>query len=160
MSKQLKLKQERIVEAVRHGLEGDGAVEFVQNSGFAANSKSIALHLRKMGGRGRVLALINEGKSNHEILTLCFPEDDYSDLPRTAPSQGELFGESPMARDGAVTPLQPSNLYETRKMSIKVPADVYEALRLAARAEGKSQNELIVDILESALSRLPDDLSD
>ncbi|MCC6488948.1 MAG: ribbon-helix-helix protein, CopG family [Candidatus Hydrogenedentes bacterium] len=40
-------------------------------------------------------------------------------------------------------------------MSIKVPADLYEAIRLAAKAEGKSQNELIVDVLTSALSRIP-----
>ena len=32
---------------------------------------------------------------------------------------------------------------------------VYEALKAASRAEGKSRNDLIVEILTNALSRLP-----
>jgi plasmid stability protein len=37
-----------------------------------------------------------------------------------------------------------------------MPEDLYEAIRLAAKAERKSQNDLIVDILTAALSQVPD----
>lgn len=155
MSKHTQAKQERIVEAVRHGLEGMAAVEFIQNSGFAMTTAGIARNLRAMGGRGRVQELINEGKTNLEIMQLCFPEADLSHLRPEPPSQQELFGGASVSRRSTVVPFRDDPLYETRKMSIKVPADLYEAIRLAAKAEGKSQNELIVDVLTSALSRVP-----
>ncbi|MCC6696152.1 MAG: hypothetical protein IT365_11035, partial [Candidatus Hydrogenedentes bacterium] len=78
MIKQTQAKQERIIEAVRHGLEGVGAVEFIQKNGFAMTTAGIAKNLRAMGGRGRVQELINEGKTNIEIMQLCFPEADLS----------------------------------------------------------------------------------
>ncbi|MCC6696505.1 MAG: hypothetical protein IT365_12810, partial [Candidatus Hydrogenedentes bacterium] len=115
----------------------------------------IAKNLRAMGGRGRVQELINEGKTNIEIMQLCFPEADLSHLRPDPPSQQELFGGESAIRRSSVVPFRDDPLYETRKMSIKVPADLYEAIRLAAKAEGKSQNELIVDVLTSALSRIP-----
>ena len=148
-------KQERIIEAVRHGLDGMAAVEFIQNSGFAMTTAGIAKNLRSMGGRGRVQELINDGKTNIEIMERCFPEADLSHLQPEPPSQQELFGGEPATRRSSVVPFRDDPLYETRKMSIKVPADLYEAIRLAAKAEGKSQNELIVDVLTSALSRIP-----
>jgi hypothetical protein len=156
MNKQVtQAKQERIIEAVRHGLEGMAAVEFIQNSGFAMTTAGIAKNLRSMGGRGRLQELINDGKTNIEIMELCFPEADLSHLQPEPPSQQELFGGEPATRRSTVVPFRDDPLYETRKMSIKVPADLYEAIRFAAKAEGKSQNELIVDVLTSALSRIP-----
>ncbi len=156
MSKQTtQAKQERIIEAVRHGLEGMAAVEFIQNSGFAMTTAGIARNLRAMGGRGRVQELVNDGKTNIEIMQLCFPEEDLSHLHPEPPSQQELFEGAASTRRSTVVPFRDDPLYETRKMSIKVPADLYEAIRLAAKAEGKSQNELIVDVLTSALSRIP-----
>ena len=155
MNKQTQAKQERVIEAVRHGLEGLAAVEFIQNSGFSMTSAGIARNLRSMGGRGRVQELIKEGKTNLEIMQLCFPDADLAHLRPEPPSQQELFGEGHATRRSTVVPFRDDPLYETRKMSIKVPADLYEAIRLAAKAEGKSQNELIVDVLTTALSRIP-----
>ena len=113
----------------------------------------IAKHLRSMGGRGHILELIKAGRSNFEILQGCFPEDDLSHMRPVPPEQEELFspskGEIPFPAASA------NNIYELRKMAIKVPADLYEAIRLAAKAEGKNQNDLIVDVLTSALSRVP-----
>ena len=45
--------------------------------------------------------------------------------------------------------------YGSRKMTIEIPEDSYEALRIAARIEGKSRNDLIAEILRTALSRIP-----
>jgi hypothetical protein len=151
MTKQVRAKQERIIEAVRRGLEGDAALEFIHQSGFAMTTSGIARHLRGMGGRGHVQELLQQDFSNVEILAQIFPEDAPDDLPPERPNQQELFDEEadalPFSSD---TPL-----YDTRKLSIRIPSDLYEAIRLAARGEGKSQNELIVDILTSALSRMP-----
>lgn len=151
MTKQIRAKQERVIEAVRQGLEGDAAVEFIHQSGFAMTTAGIARHLRSMGGRAHVQDLIHQGLSNIEILAKCFPEDSPEGFPPEQPSQGELFEDAhdplPFSIEGP--------LYDTRKLSIRVPSDLYEAIRLAARGEGKSQNELIVEILTSALSRMP-----
>jgi hypothetical protein len=146
-------KQERIIEAVRQDLEGDAAVEFVRNSGFAMTSAGIARHLHKMGGRGNIVELIAQGKTNAEILEVCFPDEDMSELHVVPPSQAELFRAAEAAPAPTVSPQDA--LFETRKMSIKVPADLYEAIRFAAKAEHISQNDLIVGILTSALSRMP-----
>jgi len=151
---QIRAKQERIIEAVRQGLEGLAAVEFIQQSGYAMTSAGIAKHLRSMGGRGHILDLIQAGKTNFEILQGCFPEDDLSHMKPVPPSQEELFGQEGGSSIHRLMP-HPENLYEMRKMAIKVPADLYEAIRLASKAEGKSQNDLIVDVLTSALSRVP-----
>ena len=155
MIQQIRVKQERVIEAVRHGLEGLAAVEFIQQSGYAMTPAGIAKHLRSMGGRGHIQDLIQDGKTNFEILQGCFPEDDLSHMKPMPPSQEELFAHhgsgSPMHRPAP----PPAHVYEMRKMAIKVPADLYEAIRLASKAEGKSQNDLIVDVLTSALSRVP-----
>lgn len=150
MSKQVREKQERVVEAVRHGLEGEAAVDFIRQSGFAMTSAGIARHLRSMGGRGRVQELISEGKTNLEILESCFPGEMLEELEAEPPMQGELFaqGSPPSVPSLRLLP-------DVRKIAIKVPEDLYQAIRIAAKAEGKSQNDLLVDILSSALSRLP-----
>jgi hypothetical protein len=155
--KQTHSKQERIIEAVRHGLEGMAAVEFVQKSGYQMTTAGIARNLRVVGGRGHILKLINEGKSNLEIMQLCFPDADLSHLRPEPPTQGELF-IPPAPRAGSLVRMREKPTYETRKMAIKVPADLYEAIRLASKAEGKSQNDLIVDVLTTALSRMPEPL--
>lgn len=144
-------KQERIIEAVRHGLEGDAAVDFIHQSGFAMTTSGIARHLRAMGGRGRVQELINNGRSNLEVLKICFPEEDFDHFAAEPPSQGDLFeGDEPMP---GPSPIMPQ--LSTRRINIRLPEDLYEAIRLAAKAERKSQNDLIVDILTSALSQVP-----
>lgn len=155
MTKQLHAKQERIIEAVRHGLEGLAALEFIQKSGYAMTQAGIARSLRAMGGRGRIQALINEGRTNVEIMETCFPDADLSHLRAEPPSQQELFGGAGPSLPTRSPGLRPDNIYEFRKMAIKVPADLYEAIRLASKAEGKSQNDLIVEVLTSALSRVP-----
>ncbi|HEO70900.1 MAG TPA: hypothetical protein ENN80_06510 [Candidatus Hydrogenedentes bacterium] len=157
-SKQLRAKRERVIEAVRHGLEGDAALEFIHQNGYALTQSGLARHLRTMGGRGRVQELIAVGKSNVEILQECFPEDDLSELRATPPSQQELFDEDEVVN--SMTPFPGTNapLYATAKLTIRVPAELYEAVRIASRAEGKTQNQLIVDILTWALSRMPESM--
>lgn len=155
MIQQIRAKQERIIEAVRHGLEGMAAVEFIQQSGYAMTSAGISKHLRTMGGRGHIQDLIQDGLTNFEILQGCFPEDDLSHMKPVPPSQEELFSQHGAVSASPRTTARPTNIYEMRKMAIKVPADLYEAIRLASKAEGKSQNDLIVDVLTSALSRVP-----
>ncbi len=155
MIQQIRAKQERIVEAVRHGLEGMAAVEFVQKSGYAMTTAGIAKHLRSMGGRGSVQQRIADGLSNFEILQQCFPGDDLSHLRPDPPEQADLFSQKSPAPFPRGLVARPENVYEMRKMAIKVPADLYEAIRLASKAENKSQNDLIVDVLTHALSRVP-----
>lgn len=156
MPKQRYEKRERIIEAVRLGLEGDDAVEFIRQSGYPMSTQGIARHLRIMGGRGRVLQLIEEGKTNLEILRECSPEEEDIDLA-IPPTQTELFKE-----DTGISPTAAAwahaAMYETRRISLRVPEDLYEAIRMAAKAEHKTQNDLIVDILTSALSRMPHSL--
>ena len=84
MASQTRAKQERIIEAVRQHLEGDAAVEFVRQSGYAMSIAGVARHLRLMGGRHRVEELIAAGNANVEILAETFPDDDISALPGTA----------------------------------------------------------------------------
>lgn len=156
MTKQTRLKQERIIEAVRRQLEGDAAIEFLHASGYAMTSKGLARHLRTMGGRGRIEELLEQGCSNMAILTACFPEDDLAGLEQVfPPSQGELFEGDPAVPRGAGAFGESGPLYQTVKLTLRVPAELYEALRLAARGEQTSQNQLAVDILTAALSRMP-----
>ncbi|HOF41984.1 MAG TPA: hypothetical protein PLD73_18085 [Candidatus Hydrogenedentes bacterium] len=155
MSRITLAKQERIIEAVRRNLEGDAAVEFIRESGFAMTSAGIARHLRSMGGRGHVQQLIESDLSNSEILQQCFPEKDLDYLQRTPPSQPDLFDISEHA--DAVPPPEFTSLdmFETRKIALRLPSDLYEAIGLAAHAENTSKNQLIVDILTSALAQMP-----
>jgi hypothetical protein len=147
-------KQERVVETVRRGLSGEAAVDFVRQSGYAITETAIARAIQNMGGRGRIQQLIDEGKNNVEILHLAFPTSNAEDV-------GTGSGRRPEAWSGPApegnTLLRPEDhpLYETAKMTVHLPADVYEAVRLAARAENKTQNQLIVDLLTKALSQIP-----
>jgi hypothetical protein len=148
-------KQERIIEAVRLGLEGDAAVEFVHGNGFKINGPAIARHLKTLGGRGRILELIEQGHSNTGILSICFPHDEeVAALPPVPPNQTDFFEEAVPASLLPFRHVVPSQ-FETKKMTLVLPSEVYEALKAASRAEGKSRNDLIVEILTSALSRLP-----
>ncbi|GMW03539.1 MAG: hypothetical protein AMXMBFR84_46730 [Candidatus Hydrogenedentota bacterium] len=154
MTKHRDAKRERIVEAVRLGYEGEDAVAFVRQSGFVMSGAGIARHLKSMGGWTRLRELIDQGKTNVEILEICCPDVDVSQLPSEPPSQGILFDEA-APRTGASGDDPEGPVYETRKMAIKVPADLYEAIRLAAKAERKTHNDIIVDILTTALSQVP-----
>ena len=157
---QTQAKRERIVEAVRHGLEGDTAVGFVHQSGYAMTAAGIARHLRAMGGRGTIHDLIDQGLTNVEIIQTCFPDADLSELKAAPPTQGELFGVEVVASAALPPPASTdAPLYETTKVSLRVPADLYEAIRLAAKVEKKTQTQLIVEILTSALSQMPGRLS-
>lgn len=149
MARQSHLKQERIIEAVRQGLEGDSTVEFMHQSGFAMTSAGIARHLKKLGGRGRIESLVQEGHSNVEILETCLPDEDLSEVRKLLPESGDLFGAAAPVR------VENSPVYATTKLTIQIPAELYEALRAAAQAERKSQNRLITELLTQSLSRLP-----
>ena len=156
MPTQTREKQERVIEAVRRGLDGDAAVEFVCQSGYAMNIKGIARHLRLMGGRQRIEELVHQGKDNLEILRACFPDDDLLKFPPQPPTQYELF-EPSASRGLQELPIGDDvPLYETTKMTVRLPTDLYEAIRIAAKAERKARNQFIVDVLESALSRMPE----
>ena len=152
MAKNAQLKQELVIEAVRRGLDEGGAVAFVRQNGFALSVAGLNRHLRSMGGRGRVLELINAGKTNEEILEVCFgPDEDALSEPDPTPLLEAR--ESPMTN---IVDLRATAQFESRKISIRVPGDLYEAIRLAAKGEGTSQNQLIVDLLTMALSRVPE----
>jgi len=149
---QTRQKQERIIEAVRLGLEGDAAVEFLCHSGHAMTSPAIARNLRLLGGRKAIEDLIGQGMSNADVLQLACPEDTRYPIPHQPPTQRELFQpvQEPAVADDDHMPL-----YETTKLTIRLPRDLYEAIRIAAKAENKPQNQLIIDILTAALSRMP-----
>jgi len=152
MSRQLAAKRERVIEAVRHGLEGEAAVEFIHQSGYAMTVASIARHLRGMGGRGRVQELIDAGRTNPEILAICCPGDEL--LPPPPPDQPELFEDAHASDHGSLT-FWGAPEFESTKLTIKLPTELYEAVRIAAKAEGKTQNQMIVDILTAALGEMP-----
>lgn len=156
MTAQLRAKQERIIEAVRHGLEGDAALVFIRESGYAMSPSGIARHLRGMGGRGKVQEMINQGLSNRHVLLKCFPDADLSALPKEAPTQCELFGQDVAPARAEAPDSADLPVYDTTKITLRLPNDVLEAVRLAAKAEAKTQNQLIVDILTTALSRIPE----
>lgn len=151
-------KQERVVEAVRQGLEGEASVEFIQQNGYAMTSAGIARHLRSLGGRGRVQELLEQSLSNAEIIEVCLPSAQASEGPGHAHVQGELFH----GVKGAVKGPPPGDgpLYATTKLSIRIPSDLYEAIRAAAQGEKKTQSKLIVDLLTSALARMPNHIQE
>lgn len=147
-------KQERVIESVRLGLLNEEAVEFVHTCGYAITRKSVDRYIQAMGGLERVQALIEEGNSNIDILEICFPSSNTTELKAHTPTMSEhlVTGSSP------IEPLlRPDDipLYDTAKVTIHLPADVYEAIRLASHAEGKSQQQVIVEMLTFALSQLP-----
>lgn len=140
MGRQANIKRERVIEAVRQDLEGDAAIAFIHQSGFAMTIAGIARHLRAMGGRGNVETLIKQGMSNETIL------ESYSgDAPVKSISDDAVKDDSHISNDA---------LFPTKKISINIPTELYEAVRLAARVEGKSQSQLIVELLITALSNM------
>ncbi|MBI2421676.1 MAG: hypothetical protein HYV27_02520 [Candidatus Hydrogenedentes bacterium] len=153
-------KLERIVEAVRLGIEGEDAVHFIHSAGFAMTSRGIARQLQAMQGRAHVESLIAQGKSNVEILESCFPQEAFEEQRRIPPQQEDLFGEPRGAANPVLLTMTKPEAFESTKMTLRLPTDLYEAIRLAAKAEDKSQGQLIIDILTSALSRMPEGLRD
>lgn len=154
MPKQLAAKRERVIEAVRQGLEGDAALEFIHQSGYAMTAAGVAKHLRGMGGRGKILELIAQGLSNPEILREFHP-DEAEELPPTPPDQSELFtGEEAGAHHGPL-PFPGAPEFESTKLTVKLPTDLYEAVRLAAHGEGKTLNQFVIEILTHTLGQLP-----
>ncbi|HPO17482.1 MAG TPA: hypothetical protein PLI09_28875 [Candidatus Hydrogenedentes bacterium] len=154
MVKQLRAKQERIIESVRHGLEGEAAMEFIHRSGYAMTQGALARHLHAMGGKKHIQDLLAQGKSNVEILETCFPSEDLHRMETAPPDQGELFVPDEPVMNPFLADVQ-HPLFESTKLTVTMPTDLYQALSLAAKAEGKRRNDLIVEILTTALSRLP-----
>ena len=148
-------KQERIIEALRQGLEGDAAIAFLHQSGYAITSAGIARYLRMMGGRKQVMDYIAAGKSNIEIMKLCFPNANLSDIHPIPPHQDDLFHKALSAGTTFHELGDEYPVYDTTKLTIRVPSDLYEAIRLASKAERIPQNQLIVDILTTALGNMP-----
>lgn len=155
MNKHAHGKQERIIEAVRQGLEGEAAVELVRECGYALTGPAMVRHLRHMGGRRKIAALIAEGKNNIEILEALCPEEEFHPVLLEHPAQGDLFSSDPFGPQSLPFLPKHAELFETTKLVVHLPNEVYEALRLYAHAEKKSRNEAVVDLLTSALSRLP-----
>ncbi len=152
---QTRQKQERVVEAVRRGLEGEAAVAFVRQSGFLVTPLGLVRHLRTLGGRARILELVHEGKTNVEILEMQFPTERLTRLHVPPQEQADLFGSVDLSHEPVRLPdLQPGD-FDTTRLTLRVPNDLYHALGIAARVEGVNRNQLIVDILTSALSRTP-----
>jgi predicted HicB family RNase H-like nuclease len=158
MTRQAPHKQERVIETVRLGLEGAAAVDFIHQSGFAISIPGIARYLKTLGGRTHVKELVDRGMSNIEILKACLPANELEGIPQAQPSQTELFVDMTRERNVETDEELSHHLYDTVKISLRLPADVYEAIRLASRAEQKTQNDLIVGILTRALSHMPERL--
>jgi len=154
MLRKARAKQERVIEAVRQGLEGEAAVAFLHQSGYAMTSAGIARHLRNLGGRGSIVEQIEAGRTNAEVLAAAFPEEGTAPVPDEAPSQGDLFEAAPQAAP-APLPFPKEDLFETTRLTLRIPTDLHTALRLAAHAEGTTQAQLIIDLLTSAMSRMP-----
>lgn len=148
-------KQERVIEAVRRGLEGEAAVAFVRQSGFMVTPLGLVRHLQALGGRARILEHIHEGKTNVEILELQFPAKRLTRLPSAPQEQAELFGSVDLSHEPVTLPNLLPGDFDTTRLTLRVPNDLYHALGIAARVEGVNRNQLIVDILTSALSRTP-----
>ncbi|MBX3180191.1 MAG: hypothetical protein KF886_22815 [Candidatus Hydrogenedentes bacterium] len=155
MATQAQQKQERIVEAVRQGLEGEDAVDFVRQSGFAVTVAGVARLLRKLGGKGQIVELIKAGNDNWTILQSAYPDEELEHIAVLPPSQCDLFYENPSAPRVPESLLHHQDLFESTKITLKLPNDLLEALKFAARAEKTTQTQLIIDILTSAMSQMP-----
>jgi hypothetical protein len=136
-------------------LEGDAALSFVRQSGYLTTPLGLVRHLRALGGRASVLERIHEGKSNVEILELQFPAERLSRLRPAAQEQADLFGAEDLSHEPVSLPNLLPGDFDTTRLMLRVPNDLYHALGIAARVEGVNRNQLIVDILTSALSRTP-----
>ena len=141
MAGQSDAKRERVIEAVRKGLEGDAALAFIRQSGFAMTQAGIARHLRALGGTGKVAQSIKTGQSNTEILA--------ANEPPRKPSR------TPAEPDRQARALSDDELFPTKKLTLQLPSELLEAVRAAAKSTGLSQNQVIVDVLNRGLSRMP-----
>lgn len=157
MGQQTEAKRDRVVEAVRRGFEGDAAVEFVQQSGFAMSVAGLARHLRALGGRERVLKLVERGFSNEEIMEGSMAHSE-SRTRKVAPRKLDTIKSSLRPTDERR--ISDDALFPTKRLSINVPTELYEAIRLAARTEGKTQSQLISELLIAALSRMSPDIEE
>ena len=155
MSITTRQKQERVIEAVRRGLEGEAALAFVRQNGFLLTPPGLVRHLRTLGGRAHLLELIHEGKSNLEILELQFPTERLARLRPLPQEQAELFGGEDISHEPVSLPNLLPGDFDTTRLTLRVPNDLYHALTIAARVEGVNRNQLIVDILTSVLSKTP-----
>lgn len=72
---------------------------------------------------------------------------------RAAAQQGDLFTEAPKVPHNLL-PFQ--DLFESTKITLNLPNDLLEAIRIAARVEKTTRAQLIIDILTSAMSRMPE----
>lgn len=157
MGHQTEAKRERVVESVRRGFEGDAAVEFVRQSGFALSVAGLARHLRALGGRERVLKLVDRGFSNEEIMEGSMSQRDPRSQQFAARKLNKIDAISRPAHERRISD---DALFPTKRLSINVPTELYEAIRLAARTEGKTQSQLISELLIAALSRMSPELED
>jgi hypothetical protein len=148
MQKAVHTKLWAVVEAVRQGKSGNNSVAFLHEHGCPMSSSAIARALRGLGGRGEVESQVAEGRTNEEIVNR-----PALDGKSKTGAQRDLFGG---AESNARRTREELSLYPTTKMTLTLPSDLFEAITLAARGERKSKNKLAVDLLTSALSRLPD----
>ena len=151
MDKQTFEKLDRILETVRRQLEGDDAVAFVHESGHRITPQGMVRFFRSVGGRSAVAKRIQEGMSNVEILYDVFPSFAGKRPPLAAPVQQDLV-------DLSGEPLYAAGYgdedFESTRLTIRLPNDVYRALGMAAKMEGVPRNQLIVDLLTGALGRM------
>lgn len=154
MTGHARAKQERIIEAVRMGLEGDAALDFVREGGYALTPNGMVRYLRQMGGRGEIAAHIKAGKSNLDILQELYPEEEVHLSLLQRPSQGVLFEETSTPSPSPFLHASPQP-FESTKMTVYFPNELYEALRLYAHAQGKSRNDAVIELIRASLSRLP-----
>lgn len=154
MSQHILEKLERIVETVRRRLEGDAAVAFVHESGHRVTPLGMVRFLRSMGGRAAIQERIDQGKGNVEILQELFPSSRAGRLRVPPPVQQDLFSTVDLSSEPLYAPGHADDEFDTTRMTIRLPNDVYHALTLAARVEGVSRNQLLVDLLTAALSRM------
>jgi hypothetical protein len=155
VSIQTRQKQERIIEAVRRGLEGDHALTFIRQSGFSITPVGFTRHLKALGGRNRIQELIQQGMSNVEILEILFPAERLARLRAVSPVQSELFGAQDLSFEPISVPGLGPDEFDSTRLTIRVPNELYHALTIAARVERTNRNQLIVDVLTAALSKMP-----
>lgn len=153
MSKRTRQRQERVLDCVRQQLDGAAALAFLRQHGLRVSEPVLDRLVRSLGGHDRLLEQMEAGLSNAEILAQCAALED--DTNKDGPDrQSELFSmqDFPTLERGVFPGLTG---LETTKMTLRVPTDLYEALGFAARGEGTTRTQLVIDLLTHALSRMP-----
>jgi len=157
VNRQSKAKLECLLQALREGCRGSHAAAYVRRSGFALTAPGVEQRLRQLGGEAAVYARIAAGWSNAEIVEEAFPGENLEWMKGLPPKQGELFEALPSAANtAALWPAAKAAPFESTRITLRVPSDLYEAICIAARVEQTSRTQLIVDLLTSALSRIPE----